>query len=403
MKKIALLPVLWLLAVSAPADTLIVPDAFPSIQSALNAAASGDTVWVRAGTYMERVDFLQKAVSLIGVEGADATWIDGQGSGTVAVIADTQGGDARLQGFTLTQGFAEYGGGLGILRASPRIEENHFLLKEAVEGGGGIYCYGVCAPLVEKNRFTGNRVGNSGGGLICLNGPSPLIRNNFFQENHADWSGGGINCYQADSPWIEGNTFDLDFTTLIAAISQEPNFTGVEHLIEGRDWIKVDDKFRTVKDEQMFSGGDNINLGIAIEAIYHGRRAAYAIDEKITSASIPAEYGVDKHIVTNATMAMSYYKAQDRVSLKHVAVEERFKDLNLEITSTLTAEEAMAEAKRCMSCGKCFDCGTCWSLCQDNAIVKPLVKGQPYKVKMDFCNGCKKCAENCPCGYIEMH
>ncbi|MCG6961204.1 hypothetical protein LJE82_15045 [bacterium BMS3Abin03] len=21
---------------------------------------------------------------------------------------------------------------------------------------------------------------------------------------------------------------------------------------------------------------------------------------------------------------------------------------------------------------------------------------------MDLCNGCNKCAENCPCGYIEM-
>ena len=36
-------------------------------------------------------------------------------------------------------------------------------------------------------------------------------------------------------------------------------------------------------------------------------------------------------------------------------------------------------------------------------IVKPLIKGQPYKFKLEFCNGCKKCAENCPCGYIEMH
>ena len=40
---------------------------------------------------------------------------------------------------------------------------------------------------------------------------------------------------------------------------------------------------------------------------------------------------------------------------------------------------------------------------QDNAVIKPWVKGEPYKFKMEFCNGCKKCAEYCPCGYIEMH
>jgi Pyruvate/2-oxoacid:ferredoxin oxidoreductase delta subunit len=55
-----------------------------------------------------------------------------------------------------------------------------------------------------------------------------------------------------------------------------------------------------------------------------------------------------------------------------------------------------------MSCGMCFDCGTCWSFCQDNAIVKPFVKGEIYKVKLEFCTGCKKCFEQCPCGFIDM-
>ena len=68
----------------------------------------------------------------------------------------------------------------------------------------------------------------------------------------------------------------------------------------------------------------------------------------------------------------------------------------------LAEEHAQAEAERCMSCGKCFDCGTCWSFCQDNAIVKPLNKHEPYKIKHEFCTGCKKCAEICPCGFIEM-
>ncbi|MEW5992981.1 MAG: glutamate synthase, partial [Candidatus Zixiibacteriota bacterium] len=74
----------------------------------------------------------------------------------------------------------------------------------------------------------------------------------------------------------------------------------------------------------------------------------------------------------------------------------------LEIINTWSQETAITEAKRCMSCGMCFDCGTCWSLCTDNAIIKPLRKSDPYKVKMEFCTGCKKCAENCPCGYIVM-
>lgn len=201
---------------------------------------------------------------------------------------------------------------------------------------------------------------------------------------------------------IEGDTFDVDITTLIAAISQEPDFEGFEDFIEGRDWIKTDDKFKT-KVADVFSGGDDVNLGIAIDAIYHGRRAAAAIHEGITTEAIPAEYGQDMNVVLSEVMCLTYYEQKPRVELNHMPVEERFKAIDAEITSTLDQDAAIAEAKRCMSCGKCFDCGTCWSYCQDNAIVKPLKRGDPYKIKMEFCNGCKKCAENCPCGYIEMH
>jgi NADPH-dependent glutamate synthase beta subunit-like oxidoreductase len=201
---------------------------------------------------------------------------------------------------------------------------------------------------------------------------------------------------------IEGDTFDLEFSTLIAAISQEPDFTGFGDLIEGRDWIKVDEKFKT-KIDGLYSGGDNINLDIAITAIYHGRRAAAAIHENITGEAIPPEYGDDMNVVDSKVMYMAYYEPKQRVQLNQLSIEERLRELNLEITSTLSQEDAIGEAKRCMSCGKCFDCGSCWSYCQDNAIIKPINKGDPYKVKMEFCNGCKKCAEYCPCGYIEMH
>jgi Pyruvate/2-oxoacid:ferredoxin oxidoreductase delta subunit len=102
-------------------------------------------------------------------------------------------------------------------------------------------------------------------------------------------------------------------------------------------------------------------------------------------------------------MQLGYYAASQRVPHKELPVEERFKDMLAEIVSTYTQEDAISEAQRCMSCGMCFDCGTCWSFCQDNAIVKPLDKTDPYSVKVDFCTGCKKCSEVCPCGFLEMH
>lgn len=198
---------------------------------------------------------------------------------------------------------------------------------------------------------------------------------------------------------IEGDLYDLDCSTIIAAISQEPDFEGFENLIEGKDWIKTDDKFKT-KEEAVYSGGDNLNLDIAITAVYHGRKAAEAVHEMVTNE--PMEAAEERTLIKPERMVLTYYEPHERVTVKEAPVEERLKSLVAEVGSSLTQEEAIAETKRCMSCGKCFDCGTCWSFCQDNAIVKPLVKGQPYKIKMEFCKGCKKCGENCPCGYIEM-
>jgi NADPH-dependent glutamate synthase beta subunit-like oxidoreductase len=201
---------------------------------------------------------------------------------------------------------------------------------------------------------------------------------------------------------VEGDTFDMDFTCLIAAVSQAPDFEGFGELIEGKDWIKVDDKMKT-KLEGVYSGGDNINLGLAIDAIAHGNAAAVAIDEMIDGAQDPLPASAPLGVVLADKMQLGYYEESHRVARTELPVEDRLKDMAAEIASTYTTEEATTEAKRCMSCGKCFDCSTCWSFCQDNAIVKPLIKGEPYKIKLDFCTGCKKCSEVCPCGYIEMH
>ena len=199
---------------------------------------------------------------------------------------------------------------------------------------------------------------------------------------------------------IDGDTYDLDFTTLIAAISQEPDFTGFDDLIEGKDWIKVDEKYQT-KAESIFSGGDNINLGLVIDSIAHGRIAAMAIHEMIAGDPLPPDTS-DMPKITADKMMLDWYEGAERVQAYEMPSDERLKSLTAEIASTLAQEEALRESRRCMSCGLCFDCGNCWSYCQDNAVIKPLIKGEKYAFKMEFCNGCKKCAENCPCGYIEM-
>jgi Pyruvate/2-oxoacid:ferredoxin oxidoreductase delta subunit len=198
---------------------------------------------------------------------------------------------------------------------------------------------------------------------------------------------------------IEGSEYEVEVTSVISAISQEPDFTGMEHLREGRDWIKADEHGQT-KDEGTFAGGDALELGLATIAIAQGRHAADAIDARLRGREIPEPEKLP--VIKSDKVKLDWYEKAERHEHAVKPAEERLKDTEGEITSTLSEEDVIAESKRCMSCGFCFDCGTCWSFCQDNAIVKPSEPGQPYKFKLEFCQGCKKCAEECPCGYIEM-
>jgi Pyruvate/2-oxoacid:ferredoxin oxidoreductase delta subunit len=146
-----------------------------------------------------------------------------------------------------------------------------------------------------------------------------------------------------------------------------------------------------------YSGGDDVELGLVTIAIAQGRFAAQAIDARFRGT--PLEKPPAMPLIKNDRMKLAWYKEAFRNERTHVPPAER--GMDTEIERGLTEEEALAEAKRCMSCGMCMDCETCWMYCTNNAFVK-LPKGEHYKVKLEVCNGCKKCAEECPCGYIEM-
>jgi NADPH-dependent glutamate synthase beta subunit-like oxidoreductase/Pyruvate/2-oxoacid:ferredoxin oxidoreductase delta subunit len=196
---------------------------------------------------------------------------------------------------------------------------------------------------------------------------------------------------------IAGSEFDLEADSVIVAVRQQLDFRGLETLINGNGWIKADEWGRTALDD-IFAGGDGTGIGIAAVAIAQGRLAAEGIDARFQGREL--EKAPAPPAIPTEKLKLEWYPAAPRHEGQRVSVAER--ELGVEVDRGLTEDEVLEEAKRCMSCGMCMDCETCWMYCSNNCFVR-LPKGEHCKIKLEVCNGCKKCAEACPSGYIEMN
>ncbi|UCC79444.1 MAG: right-handed parallel beta-helix repeat-containing protein, partial [Candidatus Zixiibacteriota bacterium] len=194
----------WPTIINIPAD-------YPTIQQGIDASVDGDTVLVQPGIYYENINFLGHNIvlgSLFLTTGdtsyIEQTVIDGESAGTVVRFWGNEDSTAAISGFTIQNGFAEYGGGITCYHSTPEISNNIIRLNEATEGGGGIDCY-VANPSIIGNSIIENSSGFTGGGIYC-NGASPLILNNSIRDNWTRSYGGGIYCrFNANAGIIEND------------------------------------------------------------------------------------------------------------------------------------------------------------------------------------------------------
>jgi len=199
---------------------------------------------------------------------------------------------------------------------------------------------------------------------------------------------------------IEGSEFDMEVSCLIPAISQEADFEGLEELKNEKNWTTVATDFgRVTEDAKIWSGGDvTRGLGLVTEAVGDGRVAAEDIDRFLMGVAYkkPEEMPV----IYAANMKLGHYDNLERNQIGEKPGSERVANFD-EYIIPFSIDALKAEAKRCMSCGQCFDCENCWKFCGDSAVNK-LPKGQHFEFNWDKCIGCSKCAEECPCGLINM-
>ena len=214
-------PVLALILIASPpssaeASVLNVPQDYPTIQAAINAAVNGDTVTVGPGTYVENINFHGKAITVTSAQGPSQTVIDGGALDSVATFTSGEGSGSVLYGFTLrngrsdssTPGFGD-GGGVRIQSASPTITNNVVTENTACNGLGISVRFSsalIQGNTINRNVRQGCSGGTGGGGIQVVGaGAAKIIGNVISDHVMTSGDGGGIALFAAGTPTIQGN------------------------------------------------------------------------------------------------------------------------------------------------------------------------------------------------------
>ena len=203
-------------------------------------------------------------------------------------------------------------------------------------------------------------------------------------------------------PHGTGKYETLAADTVIMAVGQVAD-TGFLHDIPGMqfsgDVVKVDPTTLMTDVPGIFAGGDAVPSERTVTVgVGHGKRAAKQIDTWLNHQNPQTK--VKHPIVHFDDLHLWYFGDHPREVQPELDPAARVSDFD-EVVKGLSADEAIFEATRCLSCGNCFECDGCYGSCPEDAIVK-LGKGHRYRFDYDKCTGCGTCFEQCPVHAIEM-
>jgi 2-oxoacid:acceptor oxidoreductase delta subunit (pyruvate/2-ketoisovalerate family) len=202
-------------------------------------------------------------------------------------------------------------------------------------------------------------------------------------------------------PQPTGEFETLEADSLILALGQDVDLS----LLDGIAGLKMIDGVVEVDAHMMtshpglFAGGDMVpaerNVTVAVG---HGKKAARNIDAWLRGVTLEV---APKHApATFDRLNTWYYSDAPGTVRPQLDIARRTSSFD-EVQGGLTEDNALFEARRCMSCGNCFECDNCYGVCPDNAVIK-LGPGKRFQFNYDYCKGCGVCVAECPCGAIEM-
>ena len=221
---------------------------------------------------------------------------------------------------------------------------------------------------------------------------------------HVDPDGITVELMELDAdgfPQPTGRTERLAADSVVLALGQDTDLS----LLGRADGLEVEDGVVATRNGMMtsragvFAGGD-VAPGerSATVAVGHGRAAALGIGDWL--AGRPSFVATVPELAPYDSLNTWYFEdapRQHRAQLEMVRRQTTFE----EVVQCLDADNALYEARRCLSCGGCISCDNCFAYCPDNAVIKLGPEGE-YAVDLDYCKGCGLCVEECPTGSIVM-
>jgi 2-oxoacid:acceptor oxidoreductase delta subunit (pyruvate/2-ketoisovalerate family) len=204
------------------------------------------------------------------------------------------------------------------------------------------------------------------------------------------------------NPQPTGEFETLEADSLVLALGQDVDLSlldGVPGLERNDGVVQVDPVTMMTGFPGLFAGGDMVpaerNVTVAAG---HGKKAARHIDAWLRGATLQPE---PKHELASFDKLNTWYYSDAPKTMRPQLDAARRTSSFDEVQGGLTEENALFEARRCLSCGNCFECDNCYGVCPDNAVIK-LGPGKGFEFNYDYCKGCGVCVSECPCGAIEM-
>jgi NADPH-dependent glutamate synthase beta subunit-like oxidoreductase/Pyruvate/2-oxoacid:ferredoxin oxidoreductase delta subunit len=198
---------------------------------------------------------------------------------------------------------------------------------------------------------------------------------------------------------IPGDVYTLPADTVLVAVSQEPVWRALDE-VSGDRWLHAEEDGKIADD--LWAGGDDRGPGIASRAIAQGRLAAEAAHARLRGETAPGRQPLPP-AVGPASVKPDYYRDLARGNGARRPQEQWLAEPEEEIDQTLSSEQACQEAERCLSCGLCFGCQQCFMYCNAAGFtrIEEAGPGHYFAMALEACEGCGKCIEICPCGYLE--